>query len=161
MAILTTLQTDWNWKQLGQGILHWRSWIDQLSPRRYQKGSKKNHSWFYGSHSWFPWNQLCFASPIGKCSIIAKVVVKQSKVDFTEINYGFRRTNYGFFCFLSDNVEDWVDRFSSFIVVSLVLVVISSSLSEFEVVWSEELSELSYWIIILILINFQGWTRKS
>ena len=118
-----------------------------------------SQSWFHGSQSWFPWSQLWFISPRGKCSKIAKVVVKQSKVGFTEINYDICETNFGFFNFLSGNVEDWVDQFSSFSVVSLSPVISNSSLSENEVVWSEELSELPYWIIILILIYFQGWSR--
>ena len=45
--------------------------------------------------------------------------------------------------FLSDNVEDGVDELSSFGVVTLGPVVSGSSLSEDEVVWSEELSEWS------------------
>jgi hypothetical protein len=45
------------------------------------------------------------------------------------------------FGFLSDNVEYGVNEFSSFGVVSLSPVVTGSSLSEHEVVGSEELSE--------------------
>jgi len=45
------------------------------------------------------------------------------------------------FGFLSDNVEDGVDEFSSFSVMSLGPVVTGSSLSENEVIGSEELSE--------------------
>jgi len=45
------------------------------------------------------------------------------------------------FSFLSDNVEDGVDEFSTFGVVTLGPVVTSTSLSENKVVWSEELTE--------------------
>ena len=58
-------------------------------------------------------------------------------------------------------LEDWVDQFSSFNVVSLGPVVSSSSLSKCEVVLSEVLSELLYWIIILVYIYSKGWSRLS
>jgi hypothetical protein len=47
------------------------------------------------------------------------------------------------FGFLSDNVEDGVDELSTFGVVTLGPVVTGTSLSENEVVWSEELTEWS------------------
>merc|ERR1719331_34440 len=47
------------------------------------------------------------------------------------------------FSLLSDNIEDGVDELSTFGVVALGPVVSSTSLSEDEVVWSEELSEWS------------------
>jgi hypothetical protein len=47
------------------------------------------------------------------------------------------------FSFLSDNIEDRVDKLSSLSVVTLGPVVTGSGLSEDEVVWSEELSEWS------------------
>jgi hypothetical protein len=49
-------------------------------------------------------------------------------------------TSFGFF---SDNIEDGVNKFSSFGVVSFGPIVTSSSLSENEVIGSEELSERS------------------
>merc|ERR1719433_1597507 len=45
------------------------------------------------------------------------------------------------FSFLSDNIEDRVNKFSSLGVVALGPVVTSTGLSEDEVVWSEELTE--------------------
>jgi hypothetical protein len=45
------------------------------------------------------------------------------------------------FSFLSDDVEDGVDEFSTFGVVTLGPVVTGTSLAEDEVVWSEELTE--------------------
>lgn len=45
------------------------------------------------------------------------------------------------FSFLSNNIKNWIDEFSSFGVVTLGPVVSGSGLSEDEVVWSEELSE--------------------
>jgi len=47
------------------------------------------------------------------------------------------------FSFFSYDVENWVDEFSSFSVVTFSPVVTSSSLSENEVVWSEKLTEWS------------------
>ena len=47
------------------------------------------------------------------------------------------------FSFLSDDIEDRVNKFSSLGVVTLGPVVASSGLSEDEVVWSEELTEWS------------------
>ena len=47
------------------------------------------------------------------------------------------------FSFFTDNIEDGVDEFSTFSVVTLGPVVTGTSLSEDEVVWSEELSEWS------------------
>ena len=47
------------------------------------------------------------------------------------------------FSFLTDNIEDGVDQFSTFGVMSLGPVVTGTSLSEDEVVWSEELTEWS------------------
>jgi len=45
------------------------------------------------------------------------------------------------FSFLSDDVEDGVDEFSTFGVVTLGPVVTGTGLTENEVVWSEELAE--------------------
>ena len=47
------------------------------------------------------------------------------------------------FSLLSDNIEDGVDELSTFGVVTLGPVVTGTSLSENEVVWSEELTEWS------------------
>jgi hypothetical protein len=47
------------------------------------------------------------------------------------------------FSFLSNDIENGVDEFSSFGVMSFSPVVTGSGLSENEVVWSEELSEWS------------------
>merc|ERR1719291_551745 len=47
------------------------------------------------------------------------------------------------FGFLSDNIEDGVDEFGTFGVVTLGPVVTGTGLSEDEVVWSEELPEWS------------------
>jgi len=47
------------------------------------------------------------------------------------------------FGFFSDNIEDGVDEFSTFGVMTLGPIVTSTSLSEDEVVWSEELTEWS------------------
>jgi len=47
------------------------------------------------------------------------------------------------FGFFSNDVEDGVDEFSSFSVVTFSPVVSCSGLSENEVVWSEELTEWS------------------
>ena len=47
------------------------------------------------------------------------------------------------FSFFSDNIENGVDELSTFGVVTLGPVVTSTSLSEDEVVWSEELTEWS------------------
>ena len=47
------------------------------------------------------------------------------------------------FGFLSDDVQDGINEFSSFGVVTLGPVVTGSGLSENEVVWSEELTEWS------------------
>jgi hypothetical protein len=47
------------------------------------------------------------------------------------------------FSFLSDNVEDGVDEFSTFSVMTLGPVVTGTGLAEDEVVWSEDLSEWS------------------
>merc|ERR1711887_497593 len=46
-------------------------------------------------------------------------------------------------CFFSDNIQDRVDQFSSFCVMSLSPVISSSTLSEYKVVWSEDLPERS------------------
>jgi len=45
--------------------------------------------------------------------------------------------------FLTDNIEDGVDEFSTFGVMSLGPIVTGTSLSEDEVVWTEELTEWS------------------
>ena len=45
------------------------------------------------------------------------------------------------FSFLSDDIEDGVNEFSTFSVVTLGPVVTSTGLTENEVIWSEELSE--------------------
>merc|ERR1711881_355419 len=45
------------------------------------------------------------------------------------------------FSFLSNDIEDGVDQFSTFSVVTLGPVVTGTGLSEDEVVWSEELTE--------------------
>merc|ERR1719326_2501505 len=47
------------------------------------------------------------------------------------------------FGFLSNDIEDGVDKLSTFGIVTLGPVVTSTSLSEYEVVWSEELTERS------------------
>jgi hypothetical protein len=47
------------------------------------------------------------------------------------------------FSFLSNNVEDGVDKFSTFGVMTLSPVVTGSGLTEDEVIWSEELTEWS------------------
>jgi len=47
------------------------------------------------------------------------------------------------FSFFSDNIEDGVDEFSTFSVMALGPVVTGTSLTENEVVWSEELTEWS------------------
>ena len=47
------------------------------------------------------------------------------------------------FGFFSDDIQNWVDQFSSFGVMSFGPVISGSGLSENEVVWSEELSEWS------------------
>jgi hypothetical protein len=45
------------------------------------------------------------------------------------------------FSFFSDYIEDGIDQFSSFGIMSFGPVVSGSGLSENEVIWSEELSE--------------------
>jgi len=52
------------------------------------------------------------------------------------------------FSFFSDNIEYWVNQFSSFSIVTFGPIVTSSSLTKDKVVRSEELSEWpgSYWI---------------
>ena len=47
------------------------------------------------------------------------------------------------FGFLSDNIKDGVNEFSTFGVMTLGPIVTGTSLSENEVVWSEELTEWS------------------
>ena len=47
------------------------------------------------------------------------------------------------FSFFSNDIEDGVDEFSTFGIMTLGPVVTSTSLSEYEVVWSEKLSEWS------------------
>lgn len=47
------------------------------------------------------------------------------------------------FSFFSNDIENWINEFSSFSVMTFSPVVTSSSLSENEVVWSEELTEWS------------------
>ena len=45
------------------------------------------------------------------------------------------------FSFFPDNIEDGVNKFSTFSVMALSPVITSTSLSEDKVVWSEELTE--------------------
>jgi len=47
------------------------------------------------------------------------------------------------FSFFSDNIEYRVDEFSTFSIVTFSPVITGTSLSEYKVVWSEELSEWS------------------
>ena len=52
------------------------------------------------------------------------------------------------FGFFSDDIENWINQFCSFCVMTFCPVVSGSGLSEYKVVWSEELSEWSssYWV---------------
>jgi hypothetical protein len=45
------------------------------------------------------------------------------------------------FSFFSNNIEYWINKFSTFSVVTFGPVVTGTSLSENKVVWSEELTE--------------------
>jgi len=47
------------------------------------------------------------------------------------------------FSFFSNNIENWINKFSTFSIVTFSPVVTSTSLSENEVIWSEKLTEWS------------------
>jgi len=47
------------------------------------------------------------------------------------------------FSFFSYNIKNWINKFSTFSIMTFSPVVTSTSLSEYEVIWSEKLSEWS------------------